>query len=575
MASHVPYLTESAGTGSEQRTALTSAQRDRSTGKPWWYSWPLMLSGLCALVLGVLGAMTEYVRVVRYGLPLGWDEAEHAVDSLIVADDLRHGQWLRFFADSSAQHAYPPGMSWLQAPTFLLWQPDDISARYVSLLGLVTLASATWALGVLLAPRMTWLAGLMATSLLIASPLPLDLAGQSMNEILIANVLVVALCVHTRWRESGRDYWAVLAGLAVFASWMTKYNYASFLLIAVIAEHAWSGDLAPSRFGRMFRLFYQPLAAGMAVWLAFDLSTKVQAIIGFGINQAANTRPSFWQTITFYPHVWLGGTWLAWSQAALTLGGVIAAVVLVRAPRPRLVWLFLAVSWLLLTVHPNKQDRYLMPILPVLWALAAAGLSAGVWMAQQRLRWPRAGALLPTLMVALGLMLGSLTLAWLPTVRQTDIARRDVIHAAFETIAANARADQPLLFVGTFADFGPHYVPWGLRTTWKRDGSTVETDYAALSYPGTLTGSDTDPSPNPAYATRWAEWRQKHPTYWLATLKLDQGSPFWGGDYGSWNAWKLNYVEAIAASEPPPVATMENRQFAITIRVYAPRQPAR
>jgi hypothetical protein len=539
----------------------------------------LLISGAGAIALALLGIWTVFLRQVQFGIPLGWDEAQHALDSLTVASDLGQHDLIGFLRDSSAQHTYPPGLSWFQAPTLLAMAPNDETARFAGLIALGILTILTWSFGVTLASRSLWLAGLLGASFVVGSHLALSLGGQSMDELPVACLLVIALMLHVRWRQTGDARWNTAASLAVLATWMTKYNYAAFLLLAMIIEHALAGEFTATRLHKVFQSFYQPLLVGLSMWFAFDFTEKVRAIVGFVINQASDTHEALWSVMTYYPRAFAGDTIQSWVASSLTAIGLVLAIRGARRPGQPLVWFFLVLSGVLIAVHPNRQERYMMPLLPVAWALAAVGLASLLqWSDAQdmavvhaRVRPGVLHNVVTILLLTAGLLVGIGGLATLPAAGKGDLARRDVVHATTSAMVTTIRPDQPMLLVGTFADYAPYYATWSLRDAWKRSSVVVETDYTALVFPGRLTGSSMDPSPSPEYAKLWTAWRTLHPSYWVATMEVGRESPFRTGDYDRGNAWKLNYVEAIARAEPPAVRVFTDAAFALTVRIYAPR----
>jgi hypothetical protein len=198
--------------------------------------------------------------------------------------------------------------------------------------------------------------------------------------------------------------------------------------------------------------------------------------------------------------------------------------------------LFVASALLLLTLHPNKQTRYLWPVLPVLLVLAET--EAARWVR----RWRRVAVLWPAAAVLL-------FLAPRPFSRVTEAASsvaelrgaRAIVGFAADAVAAR----QPVLFLGT-TGLLPHYA-----LTWElveREGREPEVDL--LTFPGD-TGWDPrfrqgyPAEMRPEYAERLGEALGSRRYGSVVTLALAESSPFRPPWLAKWDAWGQNYVRAM------------------------------
>lgn len=593
---------------SDAREPPASRQASGHGGAPL-----LAASGAASLAVALVAAVVSYLRVARAGLPLGWDEAIHSVASLTLADDLRRHDLVALVRDSDQQVFYPPGMAWFQAPTLVLWPPTDQTARVSSLVALVLLALATWWLGAQLAARSGAASGgLVAAALVVGSPLTLAMATQPMIEVFNGLVVAATLAAQVRFRATDRRRWTLVASLLLLLTILTKYNYAAFVAGAIAVDQTVAGDFKRARLARTFRWFYQPLGIGLAVWFASDLGGKLRTAAGFGISQAIDAHRMWWQELAYYGQALVDGGSRGLLGGVLVAAGLLCAVAVVRGPGARLAWLFVIISLALLTIHPNKQVRFLEPVLPVLLALAGAGLASipgalgrldralayaarglvpqpraittagdeppryvrGSPAGAERHRQPRGltvRRVSRAVPAAAALVYAAIQIARITPPSAAEVARGDAIHRAAAFIAAQVPPGKPAILVGTFADFGPYYVTWSLRGAWHTDPSSFITDYSTLPAPGLLPNGEVDATPSPRYAADWATWRAAHADYWLVTLEVRRPSPFWTSEFGSANAWKQNYVAAIQRSGERPSKVMADAEYALTVSVYPPR----
>lgn len=203
--------------------------------------------------------------------------------------------------------------------------------------------------------------------------------------------LVVATHVLASWIARGADGARggrvrvgreLLLGVGLALAFFTKFNYA-LLLFAGLGLDALAGLVLARRRGRggteLRRLAVRalPLALALLWWFGWPLPASraegarhLASFLDFlGGNRGGNDYPRPRRLLDWYTGV--GGhpaVLFTWVLAAL------ASLPLVVVPGVRAVWLVLASTVLPVWFHPFHLDRFLIPSLLPLWALASLGL---------------------------------------------------------------------------------------------------------------------------------------------------------------------------------------------------------
>jgi hypothetical protein len=299
----------------------------------------------------------------------------------------------------------------------------------------------------------------------------------------------------------------------------------------------------------------RPLAAALAgmlvpvaLWLAWILRpdpTRAGELLAAFVNRDEGLHGlADW---LFYARAIVAA--VGWPVALVTLL-MGAAVFTHRRPGRRLPSiLFVAVALAMLTVHPNKQERYLFTTLPVLLVLAETELAHRL----RRLRgrealWPALAALL------------LLTRNPLAQVRQsTETARRlEDARPILAYVAENVGRRQPVLFLGT-TGLLPH-----LALTWElieRQAAEPEVDLLLFPEDGHgLRRSGYPAAMRPEYdavlRTALASGRYAS----VVTLALGERSPFLPDWLAKWDAWGQNYVRVMSQPQTAAPYVLESER---------------
>lgn len=172
----------------------------------WLFSFccPAWIGLLIVLLATLLAGAFIFQTIQHYhDLPFDWDEAMHANGGLILALDLRAGDWLAFLRDSYTQAYYPPAFSWLLVPMFLTFGLSPVAARATSLICLGLAVIVIYLMGLALDKRRGWIAGLIGALLTLLSLPLLTNAALVMLEMPALLASLLALLIHMKALEDG------------------------------------------------------------------------------------------------------------------------------------------------------------------------------------------------------------------------------------------------------------------------------------------------------------------------------------------------------------------------------------
>ena len=253
--------------------------------------------------------------------------------------------------------------------------------------------------------------GLLAATLMTLAPALLDLRTDFTLDLPVAACSVLALWLLGRWQRPGvlGGQWpqAIAAGLAVAAAILVKQS--ALLVVALPALWAAGRSL-----GHANRRWQALAAAGLVLalalpWLHHNWITTLggteRAVVTSG---AAEGDPGSLdpRSLIWYPRLWpsqlgalplglgvAGLVGLGWQQRARWRSWLRHPVQALPPGWPWLIGCCLS-GWLLTSISPNKDPRYIAPVLPLLILL----LSRGWWclgtLIQPRLRGIGTAALL-------------------------------------------------------------------------------------------------------------------------------------------------------------------------------------
>lgn len=488
------------------------------------------------LVVGLLLGFRVYRTLIAHGLPLHSDEAGHALPAARMTLALNRGEPGAFVTASLNEVLWPFMHPWLLTAFFLVFGISACVARTCSLL--------TFAAGLCLLPLLARrlspddpghdrsqppLLGLLSVVTLVSAA-PWRLICQVMSEPVGMFLTLLALLVAAEARTRHAIGWYSLGGLLAALAFFTKYSYGLPLMVALPLAAAWPSPTTRIRqiLSTLAAAFVPVLAWGVAIlWSDPD---RGPAILGAMVNRDEGLRGL--SDLSFYPRVVLDYLGVPVGLAVLILL-VVAVSRRVTARLPAL--LLVAATLLLLTAHPNKQERYLFPALPVMLVIAETEVARIVG------RRGRSFAVWTVLAAAILVVRNPLVQLDEEAAQASSLRGSGKI---ISYVADNVAAREPVLFLGT-TGLLPHFaLTWELIEREQR-----EPEVELLPFPG---GSDWDPRYRAGYPPEAGPEYDVFLQRALAsgrygsvvTLRLGPQSPFRPDWLAKWDAWGQNYVEA-------------------------------
>ncbi|MBV8808428.1 MAG: glycosyltransferase family 39 protein [Acidobacteriaceae bacterium] len=446
--------------------------RQHAPLKPGAFEW----IALCA-TLWTLCAFLQW-RGHAFAVEFGShpDESAHYVTGLMIRDYLASGHYTS--PEAYAEHYYvhypkvalgmwPPFFPLVEATWMLIFSPAKASV--LLLMALITAITAACVYRVLRKKKFDWPLAFAGAALYVLLPAVQTSTSAVMADGLVTLLDLCAMMCLMRYVERERTQDAVLFGLCVALSMLTKANGVALLLLPVFTI------LLTRRF-RLLRaraLYYSAAIAiiGGAPWQV--VSYRLIARSG-GVHVAS---------LIGSVRVWLGnlqvlGTALGWGLAPFCVLGIL--IFLIRFWRPHTDVIFASAFSLLLSVwlyHSligSSAPRYMLAALPPALVFSVAGFVWAVrWISVPAVPWGVRG-------VALGALAGGLfvTRTWRVPYKPYQgfdqparflLAKPEFAHADFLVIS-NANGEGAFVSEVAMHDRRPdHFV---LRSTKVMSSST-------------------------------------------------------------------------------------------------------
>ena len=374
-------------------------------GRWWWLA-----------LLGIWLAATAADRLwlgLDQRLP-AWDQADYlnsAIDHGRALGLLPGGGWPGWAGLLDLSPKIPPLASLVNGTVMAISGDGPAEAAWALAVwhGLLLLAVAAWGRE-LVGPGFA----LLAAALTALAPALAELRVDYTLDLALAACTTLALWLLGRWQAPGGGRWgqAILAALAVAAAVLVKQS----ALLMLVPPCLWAAGRGLGQRGRRLQVLaaLAIVLGSCAPWLRHNWITTIggtnRAVLE---SAAAEGDPPVLSlaSLLWYPRLWpaqLGGVSLVIGLA----GWALMAVRRLRARLPLLNlppgWGWLVgcclSGWLCTTLSPNKGDRYIASVLPLLILLLARGWwELGLELERQRERRGRPGRRAGALALALGL----------------------------------------------------------------------------------------------------------------------------------------------------------------------------
>lgn len=413
------------------------------------------------------------------GLP-SWDQADYlnsALDHGRALGVLEGGGWQGWSALLDLSPKIPPLASLVNGTVMSLAGDAPAQAAWsLSLWNAVLLvASVGWSLELVHPRRAARSFALLTSMAVVLAPMLLELRTDYVLEMPLTAVVTLALWRLGVWwnPRSGGGWWqAFLAAFCVAASILIKQSALLVLLPAVI----WCLAVAQRR-GQGRRL--QALAAVLVVllslfpWLRHNWITTLGGTNRAVIESAAREGdPGVFSLEGWFWYLGQLPEQVGWVMLCIGLAGLVLLLLMrygtAVAMRSGEVdhqdgwrWLVgtLAMGWLVTNLSPNKDSRYLAPLLPPLLLLLTRGWwQWGLWIRQ---RWPCRSSWLQRIALVAG-VLSLIVPSWSAQTARLRSANRNPLEAIVER-AGGADPDAvptTLIVVPSTPDLNQHNVSY-------------------------------------------------------------------------------------------------------------------
>ena len=392
---------------------------------------------------------------------LGYDDAFHSLRGLLIYDDLRHGDLLSVLYDSYRQVYYPPLPSLLLGVTFLILPPSTTSAILFSLI-LFLLASIV----IYIASRELdasggeWIA-IIASLLLLTSPVLIKYAARPMLEIPGLFALVLTILVYFRLTQKPESLKLnFLLGLGLVITYFMKSNYGILLMVVTLVAFLIDENFRSKQLlKRRYFYFILPLIITFVVWFAYPpklISTwDAMVNIAYGVKDTYSLAG-----LLFYPKALVKISGSAWLFVIYLLCFVIS-IKFIRDKKIRYLLLIISAQMIIGEFHQTKVARHIFPVLPAFFLLT--GYVAIRWW-----NWNRFGNRflddwLPRI-ATLGILLFSVNL-FLQSLKPVG---PDIPRQFLDNIATMTLEDESTLIISTIRMGGinPPFLDWQLITDY-------------------------------------------------------------------------------------------------------------
>ena len=389
---------------------------------------------LALLLVWLLSTLADRLWWTHFNSIPAWDQADYlnsALDHGRALGFLPGGGWQGWDALLDLSPKIPPLASLVNGSVMAVAGDAPAQAAWTLSLwhGLLLLAVAAWALE-LRRPRAEARGfSLLAAVLVALAPALLDLRSDYVLELPLTAMVTLALWRLGCWwnpQRGGRWPQAFTAALTCLLALLVKQS----ALLVLLPALAWAAVQALRRGGgRRLQLLagVAVILVGVLPWLRHNWITTLGGTNRAVLESAAregDPGPLSLQGWLWYPRLLpeqLGGVVLAVGLAGLLLWSWQRWRVGPRSPvrgalepgdaahDDRLAWCWLLISlvagWVFTNLSPNKDDRYIAPLLPALLLLLTRGWwQWGLWFRQ---RWPQRSPWLPAVLLVLGLGAGT------------------------------------------------------------------------------------------------------------------------------------------------------------------------
>lgn len=300
------------------------------------------------------------------GAPLHWDSAIHLSESLNANRVGEAGNPSLIKELLNISWYYPPFVSYVSAPLYMLFGESEFVALQVMSAFLVLLVASTYGLGRRLLSRE---AGLLSALLVSCLPIVVQYSRMFMLDLPLAALVTFSMYLLVRTSSFERTIPAVLLGLGMGFGLLTKWIFPLFIAAPFVMAFV-IGMVRPGNRGRRIRNALISLFIASVLAAPWYLMHAIQ-IITSRADELNRNSESLLHSIYYYSSTLPDQ--MGWLLCAITLVGV-GAFFFCKMPGALYFGIWFLGGYVLLSLVGFKQPRFSISLLPPLILMASAGL---------------------------------------------------------------------------------------------------------------------------------------------------------------------------------------------------------
>ncbi len=348
---------------------------------------------LLVLIFFLLAGGILFVTRILMGDSFNKEEAQHAINALWIARDLRSLDLGAFWYDTQRQLYWPFLHSWLLSIFFLVLGASYLTARFFSLFLLLATVILMYLISSRLSKNFGWKIGVLSAFLALTSPMVIKYSTLNTLESLGALIFLGSYYFYMLSEECSplTNYvvLAILVGLSIYTSYLYAYLIIpAFIVVALgklgpvvydVANLARRGEKAALPFlwwAYRKLIFLTVLLLVVASWfLTSSFSRKIMLFMQEIFKYSGGATPaSVTDAILYYPRAIIGQyTFSPWLGILMVVTLFLPIVAFHDEYRPinKLFTFIWTVLVLLTLTVPTKAPQFIYVIAPFLFLVFA------------------------------------------------------------------------------------------------------------------------------------------------------------------------------------------------------------
>jgi len=479
---------------------------------------------------------------------IGWDDAEHSLRGLTIAKDIIHGDWSKLWDDTHAQTLWGPGYAWLFAWMYIMLGKTSMSGSFLSLIFFLMSAFVLYQIGLKMNRQRGWLIGSIAATLMLTTPYALQLSALAMIEPVLLFLLPFAILVRMNIDGENAHLKLIIFSLIVALIFLTKYNYGFLLFTAtLIADilNLFQTTESRKRSKEILNLIifgYAPLLIVIVLWFSWEHSKKIEGFLSLmkNVPRVESSLLSEYRLL-YYPKLFFSEYCVyKWFPIIIAPFFIIGLWTGFRRNSAR-ISIFFLISLIAVTIHPLKDTRYFIPLLPFLWLLMSSGIVTAVEWISQKFQ-DNIVKVLYAIIIIFFLIITPYyqynnLIPKTPYLYSETLSRNPFVAKSIKEILTKINQEveerHDLLVIGAFAELSPALIKLHLHT----DKTTEIKNHDLLI--------DSLEKESKDYEKSLSSWITSHLDYSIIAIRISDNSPFYSQDYEGFNIWKRKYIDTL------------------------------